>query len=194
MAAVKLIEKHEAQSDTASILKMVEREYGLVPNILKAIANCPELLSSFVPFWAKLYISPSIGPRYRALAALGTAKAHDCKYCISHMSVSALKVGLTKHEIGAIGLSNSCQVLDEKEQLIVEYASVLTKDSGGVADELLARLKERFNDAELVNLTLLIGLYNLTGRFLKALRIDIEDVMVAEPNIENVASVSTKES
>ncbi|MCV3216581.1 carboxymuconolactone decarboxylase family protein [Plectonema radiosum NIES-515] len=189
MAAIKLLEKHEVDNEAATILEMVERDYGLVPNILKAIANCPELLTSFVPFWAKLYISPSVGPRYRALAALGTAKAHDCKYCVSHMSASALKVGLTQLEINAIGLPSSNEILNEKEQLIVEYAFVLTKDSGGVTDELLGKLKENFNDAELVNLTLLIGLYNLTGRFLKALRIDIEETMTIESGIESFTSV-----
>ena len=64
----------------------------------------------------------------------------------------------------------------KRERCIVEYASTLTKDSGGVTDELLQKMKNCFTDAELVNLTMVIGLYNLTGRFLKALRIDIEDV------------------
>jgi len=69
----------------------------------------------------------------------------------------------------------------EREKLIVEYATTLTKDTGGVTDELRTRLKNQFTDAELVNLTLVIGLYNLTGRFLRALNIEVEDVFRGMP-------------
>ena len=176
MAIVKLLEKHEMDPAVSEILDQVEKLYGFTPNILKALANCPQLLTTFVPFWGGIYVSDAIGPRYRALAALGTAKAHDCQYCIAHMSVTARKAGLTEAEIDAAGRPDDNRTLDERERCIVEYASTLTKDSGGVTDELLQKMKNCFTDAELVNLTMVIGLYNLTGRFLKALRIDIEDV------------------
>jgi alkylhydroperoxidase family enzyme len=46
----------------------------------------------------------------------------------------------------------------------------MSRDSSGVSDEMLRKLKDHFTDAELVNLTFVVGLYNLTGRLLKALR------------------------
>lgn len=185
MAVVKLIEKQETQEDVSHIFEMVEKQYGFVPNILKAIANCPDLLKSFVPFWASVYFSPDVGQRYRALAALGTAKTHDCKYCVAHMSASAKKAGLTNAEIEATGSFINHSILTQKEELIIEFASILTKDSGGVSDELLARMKSHFNDSELVNLALIVGVYNLTGRFLKSLRIDIEDIFNPEVELAN---------
>ncbi|MFD0391942.1 carboxymuconolactone decarboxylase family protein [Streptomyces nogalater] len=81
----------------------MEKEYGFVPNILRAMAHCPDLLQAFVPFWAQVYSSPVIGSRLRALAALGTAKAQECTYCIAHMSASARRAGMDENEIRAIG-------------------------------------------------------------------------------------------
>lgn len=183
MAAVNLVEKEEAGGIAAQVYQAVEQSYGFVPNILKAIANCPELLGTFAPFWGSVYTSPVISARHRAIAALATAQAHDCKYCVSHMSASALRAGMTGNEIAATTPSSSEGLYDEKERLIVEYATTLTRDTDGVTDEMLERMKQHFTDAELVNLTLVVGLYNLTGRFLKALRVDVEGVFTAAPGV-----------
>lgn len=176
MAFIKLIEKDEVDDSIRSLYEMMESSYGFTPNILKTIAHCPDLLNSFVPFWVSAYVSPTIGQRFRSLAALGTANAHHCAYCISHMSSTAKKAGLSNEEIQATTFDSNSNILDERESLIVEYANVLTKDSNGVTAALRNRLKKNFTDAEIVNITLIIGLYNFTGRFLKALEIDIEDV------------------
>jgi alkylhydroperoxidase family enzyme len=92
-----------------------------------------------------------------------------------------MKAGLTGVEIAATTLDNCDALPNEREKLIVEYATTLTKDTNGVTDDLRARLKDQFNDAELVNLTLVIGLYNLTGRFLRSLNIEVEDVFQQIP-------------
>lgn len=181
MSVVKLVEKDEATGKVELVFNAVEQQYGFVPNILKAIANCPDLLATFAPFWGGIYTSPVISARDRAIAALATARTHNCNYCVSHMSASAMKAGLTGVEIAATTLDTCNALQSEREKLIVEYATTLTKDSGGVTDELRARLKDQFNDAELVNLTLVIGLYNLTGRFLKSLNVEIEDVFQSIP-------------
>lgn len=176
MAAVRYIEPDYGDEHVKRTFNTVELEYGFVPNILKAIGNCPELLTSFVPFWAKIYSSPYLSDRHRALAALGTANTYGCNYCMAHMTQSALRVGLTEEEILATGSDKGLGILNEKESLIIEFSSSLTKSPEGVNDVLLSKMKESFNDSEIVNLTLIVGLYNLTGRFLKALRIDVEPV------------------
>ena len=181
MSTVNLVQKDEATGKVEQVFTAVEQQYGFVPNILKAIANCPDLLATFAPFWGGIYTSPVISARDRAIAALATARSHNCNYCVSHMSASAMKAGLTGVEIGATTFEGRDALNSEREKLIVEYATTLTKDTGGVTDELRTRLKNQFTDAELVNLTLVIGLYNLTGRFLRALNIEVEDVFRGMP-------------
>jgi uncharacterized peroxidase-related enzyme len=188
MAAIEYVTIPHRNEIVNSIFNRVQEEYGFVPNILKAIANCPELLESFVPFWSGIYLSSYLPERYRALAALGTANTHGCDYCVAHMSESALKAGLLDDEILSTNVnSNYPNVLNEKESLIVRYASVLTENSGGVKDELLSDMKSHFSDSELVNLTLIIGLYNLTGRFLKALKIDVEPTFTLVKNANSLS-------
>jgi uncharacterized peroxidase-related enzyme len=177
MALIDLVEREQASPEVAAMFDLVAAEYGFVPNILRAMAHCPDLLTTFVPFWGQVYHSPTIGARLRALAALGTAKAQECTYCMAHMTASARKAGLAAQEINAVGdRATESQTFTNQETLILSLADVLTRDPDGIGDKLRADIRAEFSDAEIVNIVLAIGMYNLTSRFLKALAVDVEDV------------------
>lgn len=174
---VELLDSGDVAPEIVALFETVEKEYGFVPNILRAMAHCPDLVSVFVPLWARVYESPTIGPRLRALAALGTAKAQECNYCVAHMTASARRAGLAEEQIVAVGAPPVEQsVFDRREALILETADALTRDPDGVTDELRSRLGAEFGPDEIVNIVLAIGMYNLTSRFLKALSIEVESV------------------
>src|ERR1700753_4185393 len=102
MAIVELLDEKEVSPEVRKLFDAVRGEYGFVPNILRAMAHCPDLLTEFVPLWAQVYRSPGIGPRLRALAALGTAKAQECTYCVAHMTASARRAGIAEDQIAVV--------------------------------------------------------------------------------------------
>ncbi|WP_239340420.1 carboxymuconolactone decarboxylase family protein [Frankia sp. CiP3] len=189
MAFVKLLTEADAPPEVEPIFGAVAEQYGFVPNILRALGLCPDLLAAFVPFWAQVYSSPTIGPRLRALAALGTAKAQDCTYCVAHMTASARRAGVAEQEICAIGNPvDEKAVFDPREALILELADTLTRDADGTTDQMRARLREHFTDSEIVNIVVAIGTYNFTSRVLKSLSIEVEDVFTAKPEADSAPS------
>jgi uncharacterized peroxidase-related enzyme len=191
MSLVELLDPGEAPAPVADIFHVVAEEYGFVPNILRAMAHCPDLLTVFVPLWGQVYSSPTIGARLRALAALGTARAQDCTYCVAHMSASARRAGLGGDEIGAVGNALSERsVFSQREALILELANDLTKDPDSVDDAMRERLRGEFSQSEIVNIVLAIGMYNLTSRFLKALDIGVEDIFASTENPAGYQSAS----
>lgn len=177
---VDLLTDDELPAAVAPLVDAVRREYGFVPHILRALAHCPDLFRVFVPLWAEVYQSPTIGARLRALTALGTARTQDCSYCITHMSASARRAGIKEAQIDAVGDAGAThEAFDVEEALVLETADALTQDPDGVTADLRRRLSERFSQPEIVNIVLAIGMYNLTSRFLKALEIGVEDVFDA---------------
>ncbi len=183
MALVALLKDEEVQTDVLEAMNWVESEYGFKPNILRAIANCPELFSTFLPLWAGIYKSPYIDRRKRAILALGTAFTQDCEYCFGPMQQSALHAGLTMDEIDYLAAGN-LDIFPAEERALFEYSKALTIDPSIVPAELTERMLEHFNDKELVNITLGVGMYNLTSRFLKGLQID-PDVDATVLNVEH---------
>ena len=62
----------------------------------------------------------------------------------------------------------------EKERMAIAYAGKLTLQPHEVSDSDVAALKRHCSDAEIVDLTLLIGLANLTNRFTDPLGVELE--------------------
>jgi alkylhydroperoxidase family enzyme len=58
-----------------------------------------------------------------------------------------------------------------EEKLVMEYAEELTKEPVQVSDELFARLREHFDDEQVVELTAAIAIENFRARFNNALDI-----------------------
>ncbi len=54
---------------------------------------------------------------------------------------------------------------DETEKLVMEYADGMSRSPIEVSDELFAQLRERFDEAQLVELTDIIALENYRARF-----------------------------
>ncbi len=62
----------------------------------------------------------------------------------------------------------------EKEKAALAFAEKLTRTPHDINDGDIAALKKHFNDGEIVELDLLVGVINLTNRFTDPLGIDLE--------------------
>ena len=55
------------------------------------------------------------------------------------------------------------------------WAEHVTKNTARSRDDVFDEVRQHFNDAELVDLTLVCGLFNMFNRFMDSLHIPIED-------------------
>ena len=72
-------------------------------------------------------------------------------------------------------LEPACPGLDETDRLVRDYAVQVTTDSKRVSDAMFAALRERFDEAQVVELTVRTAMCGFYNRFNEALRLDIED-------------------
>ena len=56
-----------------------------------------------------------------------------------------------------------------REHAALEYAERITRDDQAVTDECLARVREHFSEAEIVELTFIVGYQTFASKFAKAL-------------------------
>jgi AhpD family alkylhydroperoxidase len=93
---------------------------------------------------------------------LRVSQLHDCQFCVgSHRDIMR-------------SLAISDDLADrgrwtERERLAIEYAELMTRDANRIPDEFFVRLRGRFGDPELVELTFLVGLITMLNRFNNAL-------------------------
>ena len=58
-----------------------------------------------------------------------------------------------------------------REHAALEYAEAITRDAQEVTDACVARLREHFSEAEVVELTFIVGFQTFASKFAKAFRL-----------------------
>lgn len=82
----------------------------------------------------------------------------------------ALKAGVSRGALEAILSDNAKDesALSEAEREVLEFTRQSTKEIA-VQDDLMEKLKKRFTNQQIVELTMTVGGYNMVSRFLVAL-------------------------
>jgi 4-carboxymuconolactone decarboxylase len=87
-----------------------------------------------------------------------------CEWCLDFGSKLAQDSGIPKETLAELSTWRSSQQFGELDRLVLEYAEAMTRTPVDVSDELFAQLREHFDEQQLVELTLAIGLENLFSR------------------------------
>ena len=85
------------------------------------------------------------------------------------------ETGISPEQIANLHDFRSNQNFSETERLILEYADRMTSTPVEVSDALFALLREKFNEAQLVELTSSIAWENYRARFDHAFGIEAEN-------------------
>ena len=146
-----------------------ETERMIAP--FEAYARAPRLLfgvGMLEDATARLHRVPE---HLKVLAELKAATLTQCEYCIDIGSKIAQRAGISDAQLLALPKYRDSDLFDEDEKLMLDYAVGMSSTPVSVSDELFDQLRARFDDAQLVELTNVIALENMRGRFNLALGI-----------------------
>jgi AhpD family alkylhydroperoxidase len=138
---------------------------------LEVYAHRPRLLIGYGMMedaTAKLH---RVDERLKVLAELKAATLTSCEYCVDIGSQIARRAGISEEQLLALPYYRDSELFDELEKLVLDYAVGVSSTPVNVADELFAKLRSHFDDPQLVELTNVIALENMRGRFNLALDI-----------------------
>lgn len=84
-----------------------------------------------------------------------------------------LSVGLTQEEMAHLHAPAECSGFDEIDRLVIRYSEILTRDNR-VDDALFAALKEKFSEAQIMELALTVGLSAMVNRVHATVGTDVD--------------------
>lgn len=172
MARVRLIPSRELPPDTARIYEEFASSYGPFRNQAAVMAHVPVAAKNLMDMLLELKRQRNINWRYVELAIVVTSKLNACHYCVAHHT-NPLKVeGLSQAAIDMLPEFHS--ELDETDRQVIEYTIAVTNDAQRVSQAMFDRLKSKFTEAQIVELTMRIALCGFFNRFNDALQIDDE--------------------
>jgi len=151
------------------------RMYGRPLEPTQVIAHHRPLLMGYGAIaTAQEWFAKSLDRQLKELAMLRTAQIVGCEWCLDFGSWLAQRAGVTEDKLRELSRWRDSERFDELERLVLEYAEAMTRAPVEVSDELFARLRERLDDRQIVELTMAIGLENLYSRTNWALGIEGE--------------------
>jgi 4-carboxymuconolactone decarboxylase len=136
---------------------------------LEAYAHRPRLLVGYAALEDATAHLHAVPARLKVLAEMKAATLTTCEYCIDIGSQIARRAGLSDAELLALPHYRDSELFDELDKLVLDYAVGISRTPVEVPDELFARLRERLDERQLVELTNVIALENMRGRFNLAL-------------------------
>jgi uncharacterized peroxidase-related enzyme len=155
MARVALIEPEQATPEVKEIYEKVLR--GKPGNVQKALAQRPDLLKNFLPFYAS--VGRSLERKLYELVYIRVSMVNGCNYCLQHHLASGKRAGIEPADWAALKAKDFSRYT-EKEQAALNHAEKLTRTPHDINDQDFVPLKAQFTDAEIVDLHMLIGLVN----------------------------------
>jgi AhpD family alkylhydroperoxidase len=150
------------------------RRYGHVLGPLGVTAHNPTLLVGYTSFELALERANRVDRRLEELGAMRAATMTGCPFCIDFGSAHLEGLGFTPEQVRAVPSWRESGAFSDDERLVLEYAEGMTATPVHVSDELFERLRERFDEGAIVELTASIAIENYRGRFNHALGLGSE--------------------
>jgi AhpD family alkylhydroperoxidase len=108
----------------------------------------------------------------REVARMRIAQLNACDACSTFRAPSVLEAGVTEDLYEHVDEAATYPGYTDRQRLAVEYAERYATDHRAIDDDLFARLRAVFTDAEVLDLTMCVSVYLGLGRALEVLGID----------------------
>jgi len=122
--------------------------------------------------------SSPLPPKLREIAILRVGYLSNSAYEVFQHEALARYVGLNDAEIAAVRAGGSAaSVLGEAGAAVLAYAEDLVKNVRA-SDATLAAVRRHLSDTQVVDLTLVTGMYMMISRFLETTGVEIDDAPI----------------
>jgi len=174
MARISLIEEKDHPELSELIQRIVANRRGGLLNVYKLLLHSPPLAATWLEHVNAVRWKTQIEGRLREIVIIRIAVLNRIDYVIQqHVPALALADGVTLAECNALRDWRASEFFSEKERAALAYTDAMTRDVS-VPDAVFTDVRKHFNERELVELTVLIGTYNMHNRVMQALAIDLE--------------------
>jgi alkylhydroperoxidase family enzyme len=165
MTRIDLVPKPSANPFVRFAQVASRRQLGRDVDPVGVYAYAPGLLMGYGAFERATAKQSRVEERLKVLAETKAAAIVNCEFCCDIASGIARDAGIGEAQLLALPRYRDSGEFSELECLVLDYATAMSRTPTTVGDELFARLREHFDERQLVELTNVIALENMRARF-----------------------------
>ncbi|MEX1142551.1 MAG: carboxymuconolactone decarboxylase family protein [Thermoleophilaceae bacterium] len=141
------------------------RMLGNVSEPTRVYAHHPTILAGYGCMEMATRRADRVPEALKHLAATKAAALSGCEWCMDIGSMLSSEAGIGEAKLRALPQHATSDELSDVEKLVLDLVVGMTATPVDVPDDLFARLREHFDDAQLVELVNEIALENYRARF-----------------------------
>ena len=145
---------------------------GKLAEPVALMAHSPLLMNAYGGFEMAFERSKRAPRHLKLLVELKASALCGCEWCMDFGSSLAKESGITEEQLRELPNFRDSDAFDEDEKLVLEYAEGISRTPVAVPDEVFERLRRRFDEPQIVELTWAAAIENLRARFNWALGIE----------------------
>jgi uncharacterized peroxidase-related enzyme len=171
MQRIKAIDPDRATGKTRTLLVGIQKTLGMIPNMMRTMANSPAVLEGYLKFRSALG-SGELSARLREQVALAVAAANDSQYCLSAHTSSGKSIGLSEDDLIACRRFASN---NPKEEAALQFALRIVMTRGEASGMEVERVRQAgFSDEEIAEIIANVGLNIFANYFNKVAGVVID--------------------
>jgi 4-carboxymuconolactone decarboxylase len=174
MARISYFEEKNHPELTDLVAKIRAGRRGELINVYRLLLHTPPLAAIWLDFVSTARFKTELDGRLREIVIVRVAHLNRTSYVFKqHVPRLSAAEGLSDQECEALADWRAAKSFSPRERAALAYADAMTRDIA-VPDEVFDALRSHFNERQIVELSVLIGLYNMHTRVFTALKIDPE--------------------
>ncbi len=179
MATIPYIEPEDADPITAQVYEDAEARFQMLLNIFKVTGHAPEMgQKMWQIFFDILQEGPKLDWYTKELLILKATKMGDCLYCVTQHEIVSAREGVSEEQQrDIVGVEyRTSPHFTEAEKAILDLCSYAVLDPEEIPPEVWMRVKEHYDDGQIVEIVTTIAAYLQVSKFGDALGVELEPV------------------
>ena len=178
MARIIAIDPNEATGKVKELLDSVQAKLGVTPNMMRAMAQSPEVLEAYLNF-SNAIARGKLKAKVREQIALVSAEANQCGYCAAAHTAIGKLVGL--NEVAILAARDGAAE-DAKTDAALKFVRAIIEKRGAVNDADFQAVKSAgFSEGEIAEIIANVALNIFTNYFNETTQTEIDFPRVELP-------------
>ena len=174
MARTPVVDPDQRPELAPLVARLRGQRRGNLLHLSRVLLHSPGLAETWFEHVNAVRWKTSIDGRLREIVIIRVAYLTDSAYAKKqHVPRLAVPEGVTLDECEALADWRAATTFSARECAALAYTDAVTRDIAS-PDDVYAELARHFDVQAIVELTVMIGTYNMHGRLVRALAIDLE--------------------
>lgn len=175
MARIELVDLGDVP-ELEEIEAFYNRVFGFVPNGLRLMGHRPAIVAGFLQL-RRAVVDPetsTVPVAFKDLIGHIASKIAGCRYCQAHTVFGADRAGVEQERLEALWGYRDSPLFTEAERAALDLAAAAASVPNQVTDELFARVRQHWDDGQIVEIMAVVALYGFLNRWNDSLATPLE--------------------